>query len=223
MRIIQKTGDGKNKVLDIVSKVLLLIAVVFTSYVMIMNFQGKAASVFGYSILKVATGSMEPTIDTGEYIIVKKTDVKDINVGDIITYYSEDPEIKDFMVTHRVIRLNEDGTFVTMGDANPVEDYIDVKPERILGRFVRKSHFFGVIGGFANVRKIVLAGVTIVILVMATYELRSLTKLWKKYNFEENGEVKKDIDTNDREVEIEKIKAKAIEEYLKQRNEGNNE
>lgn len=220
MEIISKTGESRKSVVDIVSIVIFVIVALFTAYVMIMNVKGRPVSVFGYSVLKVMTGSMEPTIGTGEYIIVKGTDAKDLQVGDIITYYSEDPEVKDLLVTHRVLRLNEDGTLITMGDANPVEDYIPVKPERVLGRFVCKARFFAIIGGFADKRKLLLVLVIIPILAMSIFELRSLAKLWKKYYI--NGKKENEEPKPDRESEIERIKAKAIEEYLKNRNETEN-
>ena len=50
MRIISKTGEGKKGIFDWVAMILLAVAIIFTSYVMIMNVKGKPVSVFGYSI-----------------------------------------------------------------------------------------------------------------------------------------------------------------------------
>lgn len=222
MKIVSKTGESRKGPVDFISLGLFLIVAVFTAYVMIMNVQGKPVTVFGYSVLKVMTGSMEPTIATGEYIIVKDTDAGDLKVGDIITYYTEDPEIKDFLVTHRVVRLNDDGTLITMGDANPVEDQIPVKPERVLGKFAKKARFFGIVDGFGDKRKLLFVLVIVPILVMAVYELRTLTKLWKKYYVDEKDEETEKNDIPDTEAEIERIKAQAIEEYLKNRKENDN-
>ena len=221
MKIISKTGEGKKGIFDWVSMILLAVAIIFTSYVMIMNVRGKPVSVFGYSILKVMTGSMEPTLGTGEYIVVKKTPVSDLKVGDIITFYTEDPTIRGLLVTHRILSINPDGTMVSKGDANPVEDSVAVSPDKILGRFACKARFFGMIGGFADKRKLIMVVVIIPITAMALYEMRTLTKLWKKLE-EENKEQEEasEISEKDRQAEIERIKAEAIAEFIKNR-EGN--
>lgn len=218
MKIISKTGEGKKGIFDWLSMILLAVAVIFTSYVMIMNVRGKPVSVFGYSILKVMTGSMEPTLGTGEYIIVKKTPVSDLAVGDIITFYTEDPEIRGLLVTHRILAINPDGTMVSKGDANPVEDYVAVAPDKILGRFACKARFFGMIGAFADKRKLIMVLVIIPITAMALYEMRTLAKLWKKLE-DENKEQDEASKTSelDRQAEIERIKAEAIAEFIKNR------
>ena len=208
MRLISKTGE-RRKISDYVSMILLVVVMAFTGYVLVMNANGKAVSVFGYSILRVVTGSMEPTLTTGEYIIVEKTDTSELAAGDIITFYSEDPEIKDYLVTHRVMEVRDNGSFVTKGDANTVEDEIVVKPERVLGKYVRKARFFGMISSFADAKKLLLFLVIIPILVLSFYEIKSLAKLWKKLGDEEG---KKEIA---KESEIEKLKREAIEEYLR--------
>ena len=42
------------------------------------------SSFFGYSISYVPTESMEPTINPGETVLIKKGSIKDANIGDII-------------------------------------------------------------------------------------------------------------------------------------------
>lgn len=94
---------------------------------------------FGYSLLKVSTGSMEPTLQTGSIIIVKATDADDIKTGDIICFYSRDPNIYGIPNTHRVNEITEDNgrrVFVTKGDANyEVDEYL-VYDEDIVGAYV---------------------------------------------------------------------------------------
>ena len=63
----------------------------------------------------------------GECIIVKSVDSEKIKVGDIITFHSEDPNILNYLNTHRVndIIVSKDGSidFITTGDANDVLDF----------------------------------------------------------------------------------------------------
>ena len=62
--------------------------------------KSKIPSVFGYSVLIVASPSMTGSIEAGDAIIIKKSD--SYAVGDVITYFPED---ESFSVTHRISRL----------------------------------------------------------------------------------------------------------------------
>ena len=93
----------------------------------------------GYSIFKITTGSMEPEIPTGMYILVQKTPAEDIRDGDIITFYSEDPDIFNMPNTHRVVgkpvETSRGLVFETRGDANFKNDEFYVAEQRIIGRY----------------------------------------------------------------------------------------
>lgn len=221
MKLISKSGE-RRKITDKIFTVILVLVMAFTGYVMVMNAQGKAVSLFGNSILRVVTGSMEPTLLTGEYILVQKTDVSTLAEGDIITFYSEDPSTSGWLITHRIMEVTSDGTFITKGDANPVEDSVPVKPEKVLGKYVRKARFFAIVGSFADSRKLIMALVIIPILVLSFYETRTLAKLWKKYKGTDDG-ARAGANGESREDEIERIKREAVEEYLKQREKSNDE
>lgn len=93
-------------------------------------------SLFGYSCLKVLTGSMEPDIKTGENIIIKKC--KEYKVGDIITYITEEGEL----VTHRIISI-EGEEYSTKGDANNTCDSNPILIDQIYGKVIfHFSSFF---------------------------------------------------------------------------------
>ena len=99
-----------------------------------------SASVSGYRIFNVASGSMEPTIKVGDVILVKDADPYSMVPNeDIVTYkMSEDGDEK--LITHRFIRYEEgeDGgtKLVTKGDANQVEDN-PIAASQVLGRYVK--------------------------------------------------------------------------------------
>ena len=82
----------------------------------------------GYSHLIVTTGSMESEISAGDLIIIK--DTGNYKNGDIITFLHEGETTP---TTHRIIGINDDGTYVTKGDANNTADIVDVKKELIVG------------------------------------------------------------------------------------------
>ena len=107
------------KIIQIIVNVFLVFSLVIIVFCVAGFMQLKVlkkpyVDIFGYTFFSVATGSMQPTLDINDIIIVKITE--DVKVGDIITYREEN----DF-ITHRVISNNKD-TFVTKGDYNNTED-----------------------------------------------------------------------------------------------------
>ena len=94
--------------------------------------KSKIPSVFGYSMLIVASPSMTGAIEAGDAIIVKNSD--SYAVGDVITYFPED---ESFSVTHRIVRMEGD-KFYTKGDANQSEDSDPVLIEQIVGKVAVK-------------------------------------------------------------------------------------
>lgn len=209
-----------NRIVSYITIALLAVSIVFVGYVMICTARGKVIKVFGKSVLKVVTGSMEPTILTGDYIIIEETQADKLQLNDIITFYSKDPGIEDKLVTHRIIKINEDGSFKTQGDANNISDTTDVTSDRIVGRYVKKSRFFRWIDSFGGRRKLLMLLVMIPILIISIFEVRSMAKLLKQAI--EESRAAKEANDNCRtfenqeslDAEIERLKQEAIKEYL---------
>ncbi|MBP8639847.1 MAG: signal peptidase I [Oscillospiraceae bacterium] len=83
----------------------------------------------------ILTGSMEPKIKPGDVVIVDKTGSDNVNVGDIVMYYSED----EIYITHRVIEeIDSSGQpqFITKGDNNPCADPAIVSAAQVKGRVI---------------------------------------------------------------------------------------
>lgn len=131
-------------------------------------------SVFGRQLMVVVSGSMEPNIGTGSIIVVKQVDIGSVGRGEVITFIPQDAD--DVYVTHRVVDVNADGSFVTKGDANNVRDNVNVRPNDIVGQV----HFVIPFLGYAvlAVRSIpglaVIAVIILTLLVMQTVELFKL-------------------------------------------------
>ena len=221
IRRVNKDGvSNVKRALEIISSLLLVAAVIFTAYVMINTARGHAVSIFGNYTLKVVTGSMEPTIMPGEFIGVHKVQPSELEVNDIITFYSDDPETKDLLITHRIIGIKEDGTYITKGDANNIEDHVAARPERVLGKYVRKARYLGLISSFADARKLILLLVIIPMFVISIFEVKSLAAVWKKVRQDAGSEL---TEEQIRQQEIERIKKLAVEEYMKKENEKDTE
>ena len=94
--------------------------------------KSKIPSVFGYSVLVIASPSMTGAIEAGDAIIIKNSN--SYAVGDVITYFPAD---ESFSVTHRIVRMEGD-KFYTKGDANQSEDPDPVLIEQIAGKVTVK-------------------------------------------------------------------------------------
>lgn len=80
----------------------------------------------------VLSGSMEPTIKVGSIAYINTHEkVQNIKDGDIIAF-----SFGDSQVTHRVLKINENQTFTTKGDANSVEDFAPVNFENYKGKTI---------------------------------------------------------------------------------------
>jgi len=152
----------------------------FVVYIMLCSSKGRPVSVFGRSLLKVVTGSMEPSLQVGDYIYIKKTPADQLEVGDVITFRSEEPDVYGKLVTHRIIEVNPDGTFTTKGDANKVADRRAVRSDQIYGRYTGKARFYRWLGSFADKKKLLLILVMIPMLSAAVYEVRTISRITRE-------------------------------------------
>ena len=122
----------KNKVFRIIKLIkniicwTLIAVLVFTLVVFFMSrINGSTPSVFGYSIFRVSSGSMEPELKVGDIILDKVVENPEaLKVGDVITFKCDD--YGDMLVTHKVIRApyEENGKLMlqTKGVANEIAD-----------------------------------------------------------------------------------------------------
>ena len=75
----------------------------------------------------VETGSMEPTIDTGDGFVAIPTELAgDIDQGDVVVFRAEEIQ-GGGLTTHRIVGETEEG-YITQGDANPFTDQDSDEP-----------------------------------------------------------------------------------------------
>ena len=99
-------------------------------------------------VLTVTGNSMEPVISEKDVVVVFPSDYAQLEKGDIIAYKHEVEE-KEFLFTHRIVDINDNG-FRTKGDAlDEIDPYI-VKTTEIVGVFKFKIPYLGTFFRFAN-------------------------------------------------------------------------
>jgi signal peptidase I len=170
---LEKLSRGFNVFLSVFTALM----VGFIAYIMVCSAKGKPVNVFGRSLLTVVTGSMEPSLHTGDYIYVKKVPADELEVGDVITFRSEEGDVSGKLVTHRINEITPEGDFITKGDANTIADSKRIRQDQIIGKYTGKAKFFKWINSFADRRKLLLILVIIPMTLIALYEVRTISKL----------------------------------------------
>lgn len=126
------TGKKIRKAINhFITAVMFAVLLIMLFLVLSMKASGGEASLFGYQVKSVLSGSMEPDIQTGSVIFVKLVeDDQTFSENDIITFVTED----GMTVTHRIQEVqNEQKSYVTKGDANDGADIEPVLKENIIG------------------------------------------------------------------------------------------
>ncbi len=137
-----------SKIFRIVKNIVFGVVLAFLVGVIILTIMtranGETPFIFGYSVQRVLTGSMEPTLEVGDVILCHQVDPMTIEKDDIITYKGIRGSFKDKPVTHRVVKAPyKDGDayyIVTKGDNNPIEDS-PIPISSVMGKFETKIAF----------------------------------------------------------------------------------
>lgn len=106
--------------------------------------KGTQPSLFGYSVYRVSSGSMEPELEVGDVILGKSVkDPMEIKVGDVVTFKGSG-ELSGMLITHQVIvaPAEEDGVIMlqTKGIANDIPDS-PINADRVVSVVVCELEF----------------------------------------------------------------------------------
>jgi signal peptidase len=130
-----------------------VIKVIYTTLISILLIIGILVVISAFDlnlpvkIYAVQTGSMRPAIKTGDLIFVRNE--SEYKIGDIITFNSGVGE-SNTVITHRIDDINEDGTYITKGDANSVNDVDFVSKEDIIGKYFFRIMYVGYVINFSR-------------------------------------------------------------------------
>lgn len=123
--------------------------IIFSFLVAILGFLALSArtSDIPFKGFLIQSGSMEPSIMTGDVIIVKE--FSDYGLSDVITFYDSANRV----VTHRVIEVDDSSTkeaYKTKGDANQSED-LHLQPiDKVIGKVVLVIPKLGFLAAFSQ-------------------------------------------------------------------------
>lgn len=201
----------KKSVFKRIANVLLTVFVILLAAVialtMFVRITGNTPSLFGYSIFRVTTGSMQPELMVGDVILTKEVDdVNSLQVGDVITYRGTIGDYANMMITHKIVKApyQENGKtyVVTKGVANNVEDQ-PVEASQISAKLVCKIPFLDWIYSFFLTPWGLISAIFIIIIAFSG-------EFWSIYKLSRSE--KDDLPEVNQE-----ILEKAIEQYKKEK------
>ena len=170
-----------NRIMSAVTTVILVLLIVLLIFMFIARASGNSFSLFGFNFFRVQSGSMEPTLQIGDVIMVQKTPAKDIHKGDIVSYKADEGEMNGNIVTHRVIkepRSQGDGyILLTQGDANDLPDP-EITSDQLIGKYVTTLWLMGKLYSFF-LTPVGLVTMIVVIIGLFGFEMISLLVSYK--------------------------------------------
>ena len=187
------------KVLKTLGQVVLFVILIFFILLNILSMNNK--SLFGFRIYRVISGSMQPALQIGDVIIIKKAN--NYAEKDIITYDNGLTTI-----THRIKSINGD-EIITEGDANDAPDK-PITKDRILGKYFFRISTFSVFSIMLTGKTIYLIMVLVLfaILLFAISDRVTRNLEYRRNNFKkvikekENKEQKKKMPKKKDEMEV---------------------
>ncbi len=203
---------GSSRILSIVGIVLCVILIPILIINCTLLIKGvvnseEVPSIGGMFPMIVLSDSMYPKIAEGDLIICKKAEAKDIQVGDVISFY--DPESsKSSVVTHRVLEIKEDEagniSFITKGDFNNTEDNLPIPADNLIGIYSgTRIPGAGNVAMFMQTTPGLIVCVALPILLLVAYDF-SRRKLYEKQHSQDKDALLAELE------ELRKLKAEAV-------------
>ena len=192
---------------------LILVPILISNLVLIIKGYANPGEIPGYGKTKpliVLTDSMEPTIKSGDLILIREVDFDDVEEGDIISYFESETQ-RTTTVTHRVIEIIYDDNgnkleFVTQGDANNIEDSDHVTRGKLIGVYKTRIPVLGSVAIFLKSTPGLIVAILVPLGLLVGYDVIR-RKLYDKKNEEDTNELLKELEL----LREEKAKAQTVE------------
>lgn len=173
-----------NKILKWLSTLILVILVMIGIVLIGIFISGKVAQSKGktppISLYTIISPSMTPNIKVYDVVVVKTTDTSALQVGDVISFYSNNVYFDGKPITHRIVEKynTEEGiSYITKGDANAVVDNEYVYEQNIVGKVIFKIPALGRVQFFLASQGGWFIAILIPALAVISYDIVKIAKL----------------------------------------------
>lgn len=201
------------KALNIIKNIFVWLMVAIAVFMMLFTiisvntFDRSDRSLFGYKAFNVLSDSMAKTdFQAGDLILVKEVDPSTLQVGDIISYTSQDTANFGKTVTHKIRSLTTDANgnpgFITYGTTNDVDDETVVTYPYVIGKYEKCIPKVGKFFLFLKTTPGYIICILMPFLVLILIQGLNCIRLFRRYKQEQ-------LDTMN--AEREKLEAERIE------------
>ena len=135
-------------IMKVIKCLLTFFLLIVLLVVVLQKFTNNRIALGNFYVFQVATGSMRPVYEVGDIIVVKKTAVNELKIGDDVTYHGTIGDFNNLTITHRIIdkyQKNGRNYFVTKGVANMAEDP-EISEDNIYGKVIYHTLLFSFVG-----------------------------------------------------------------------------
>ncbi|MFA5750230.1 MAG: signal peptidase I [Candidatus Shapirobacteria bacterium] len=164
-----------NKIIKIFLEIFSWIFIGFFIILISLTIISNTNFIGGYRSFLVQSGSMEPSIMTGDIIIINKQ--KQYFKNDVITFQNE----KNGIVTHRILNI-EKNKFITKGDANRTSDPEEITQDIILGKVIITIPKLGYLVAFTKTLPGLILLIIIPVIILISDEFLKMFKTIKNKN-----------------------------------------
>ena len=151
MKYTKENMDKRKKRIELSKKTfviiiyIILIPVIFYNIMLIVQAATnprETPCVFGIKTFVIISGSMEPSLEIGDVVVIKEFPKEELQKGDVISFRNGQS-----IITHRITDVikekNGKVSFETKGDNNNIKDKNYVKYDDVEGKMVGKIPFVG--------------------------------------------------------------------------------
>ena len=177
------------KVISILLYIIIIPIIIFNFTLIIKSFinPNETPDFFGLKSFVIVSKSMEPTIMTGDAILVKKVQQEELKINDIISFQDENS-----VNTHRIIEITQENgvtKYTTKGDNNKNPDKEKVTYDKIEGKYQFRINGFGKVTEILK-NKVTLVILLIILVLVSIYQVRlakrKLIRKEKRYEYNKN-------------------------------------
>lgn len=206
-------------VLNCIEIILLVIISLIFLFFVLQKTLFKGELLFGYKTYVVASDSMNPVLKKGDVIVIEDIDYDKIEIDDIITYQGLVGDVKDKVITHKVIDIfyEEDVRVLrTRGINNKIIDP-NVYEKQVYGKYLCRLGLISFVNKIISDKIGFILFIVIPLGVLVILEIVNMKKEIKRKELEklvkcQLDELKK-IDNNSKEaIEIENTMCVQLEQ-----------
>lgn len=178
----------KKKAVKIVNLILSVVMFAFSLFILFnvvsAKSQNKPVYIFDHTLLVVVTDSMTPELEVGDFVLAKKIDIDDVQLGDNVVYVAKSGSLRGYRIIHKVVNIEVvDGNTILTTQGIKFGAPLDgpISDSDIVGVQVYHSSALGkVITFFSNVWNWIFIAILVALVIFGARQVKKIIKEVKR-------------------------------------------